>query len=186
MSKCLVVLSVVALLLGGCGSKYVIVEPKEIARIIDAATDSRFTHDGVEYVAREVDGQLILRIVNTTQQPIEILTGGRVMDPAGVAHLIDARVIEPNQSSKFELPPTVQLSESQRLARSIGEPTAGSVDGPVYRGDNRQQPVLRTPGQPKPAARWSWNNNGVVRVAMRLKVDGTERSVLFVIRKEAK
>jgi len=175
-----------AMISGGCASQYNIIEPKELAQTVDPAGESRFTHQGIDYVIREVDGRLTLRVINTSGESMELMPGSRVFDPTGAAHLLEPRQIAKNESYKIELPPVAGVASNARGGGAMPDATAGSVDGAVYRTEMRQQPVIRKPGDPMPQPVWAWRNESNVRVALRIRSGQTETSHLFLIRKAAK
>jgi len=103
----LCLLCLLATAAGGCATyEYNLVQPADLTRHIGSKGDEVVSVDPLQYRLRAVDNRLVMRIVNPTEDPIE-LVGPRstVVDPAGQSHPLRAQTIAPNSFIKLIFPP---------------------------------------------------------------------------------
>jgi hypothetical protein len=101
-------LMAVLLCLGtGCAHyEYNLVRPPELTRHIGTETDEVFTVDPLQYRLRTVDNRLVVRIYNTTDDPVELLgTRSTVVDPDGQSHPLRGQTIAAGSFIKLIFPP---------------------------------------------------------------------------------
>ncbi len=166
----------------GCSTRFAIVEPKADAQTLLPGGEARFSKDGVDYVLRQVDTGLVLRVVNVSDKSVEILAGSRVTTPTGAAVLIPPITIASRDAFKIELPPSTEQDRTRRVAQSLSETRVGSNDEPVYRTGLAQQPFINQTGV-RSVQTWSFASGKSVRVDLRLNIAGEERSHLFVFKR---
>ncbi len=95
------------LLLTGCYHyEYRIVSPPELRQTIFTNRETIIHRDPMEYRFRDEQDYLVVRIFNTTQEPVQLLgQQSSVVDPGGQSHPMLGRVIPPGAYIKFILPP---------------------------------------------------------------------------------
>lgn len=106
-----------ALFLTGCARyEYDIVEPADLARHIGRGAENQVVlqRDPLEYRFQSYEDRLVMRIINTTDQPVELL-GDRsyAVDPHGESHPLTSQSIAPNSFIKLILPPMRTLYRAQ-------------------------------------------------------------------------
>jgi len=98
-----------ALILGGCARyEFDVTQPPELAAThVGRDKETTFVRDPLTYHARSVEGRLILRIENTTDDAIQLNSPpSYVVDPDGESRPLPRSVnIAPHTFSKLVLPP---------------------------------------------------------------------------------
>src|SRR5688572_7335810 len=95
------------LLLSGCASyEFDLIHPPQHASHIGEDLDRLVTIDPLEYRMRTVENRLVMRIYNTTDEPIQ-LRGDQsvVVEPEGESHPLRGQTIAPGSFLKLIFPP---------------------------------------------------------------------------------
>jgi hypothetical protein len=93
--------------LTGCARyEFELVQPQELARHIATKTDQVVSIDPLEYRLQSMDGRLVMRIYNRTNDPIELLgSKSAVVDPRGQSHPLRDQTIAAQSFVKLIFPP---------------------------------------------------------------------------------
>jgi hypothetical protein len=95
------------LLATGCARyEFDLIEPPDLAQHISRDRESIFKRDELEYQLQSYDNRLVMRIVNPTDEAIELIgPESFVVDPNGQSHPLRSQSIAPHSYIKLILPP---------------------------------------------------------------------------------
>ena len=164
--------AVAVFLLGGCARyEHDLVAPPDLARHIGSNEDAVVADAPLEYRLRSVEGRLVMRVYNPTQDPITLLgEKSYVVDPNGQSHPLRGQTIAPDTFVRFILPP-------MRPGYYQSNPTIGIGLGVGFsraRFDRRFGPPFYDPFYDEPryytfydesdTTYWNWEGETSVRV----------------------
>jgi hypothetical protein len=163
---------VVVLLTTGCAKyEYDIVSPAELRAHIGTKSDTKTTVDPLLYRWRTIDNRLVVRIFNSTDDPIQLLgEKSTAVAPSGESHPLRGQTIAPQSHAKLILPP-----RRPRVYNSSG-PTFGVGVGMRVDARDRGYPDYNDRFDDAPrylaiydddnALYWDWNGETEVRLSL--------------------
>jgi hypothetical protein len=94
-------------LLSGCATyEFDLVKPERLAAHVGRKTELRAPEGPLEYRFIAYENRLVVRILNTTDEPIQLLGGqSSAVDPRGESHPLRSQMIAPGSFIKLILPP---------------------------------------------------------------------------------
>lgn len=98
---------ILLLLSGGCARyEFDLVEPADLATHIGRDREAIFKRDELEYRMQTVDSRLLMYVVNSTDEQIDLIgPQSTAVDPAGQSHPFRSQSIAPHSFVKVILPP---------------------------------------------------------------------------------
>lgn len=157
----------------GCATyEYDIVRPAEFAGHVGSKTDRVVTLDPIEYRFLAVDNHLVVRIFNTSGEPIQLLgQQSSLIDPQGQARGVPSQTIYPAAFLKFILPPmppnvtptgpSVTFGLGVGIGRRDDDPPPIVLPADSPRPD---QPPIYIDVITDPAYVWDWPDKTEVRL----------------------
>ena len=162
------------LIAGGCARyEFDLVEPADLATHIGQNKESIVKRDELEYQFQAVDNRLLVYIVNSTDDAIELIgPQSTAVDPAGQSHPFRSQSIAPHSYVKLILPPLRPYYRSG--------PTFGVGLGiHAYRGRDPFWPGFYDPFWEEPryftvvdetdTLYWSWEDESEARVRLTFR-----------------
>jgi hypothetical protein len=174
--------------ISGCAKyEFNLVQPADRSQHIGAKTDAVVAIDPLEYRLRAVDGRLVMRIFNPTEDPIELI-GPKctVVDPKGQSHPLRSETMAGGSFIKLIFPPM-----RPRVYQPYYGPTIGVGVGYSARGacrPFRYQPMPSTPRyftvyDESDTYYWDWKGEGEVRIALVFRRGDKEFRHEFLFRR---
>jgi len=98
---------VLLMIVGGCARyEFDLAEPADLATHIGRDKETVIKRDELEYRMQAVDSRLLMHIVNSTDDAIELIgPESTAVDPAGQSHPLRSQSIAPHSFVKLILPP---------------------------------------------------------------------------------
>src|SRR5882762_9338797 len=98
---------ILSLLAGGCTRyEFDLAAPPDLATHIGRDKESVVKRDELEYRMQAVESRLLMFVVNSTDDPIELIgQESTAVDPAGQSHSFHSQSIAPHSYVKLILPP---------------------------------------------------------------------------------
>jgi len=102
------------MMVGGCTRyEYDLVEPADLAAHVGRDKVTVIKRDELEYRMQAVEGRLLMYIVNSTDDAIELVgPESSAVDPAGQSHPLRSQSIAPHSFIKLILPPMLPYYRS--------------------------------------------------------------------------
>jgi hypothetical protein len=168
----------------GCANyEFDVVRPQDSAKHVGKSEDAIVKLDPLEYRLRTIDGRLVIRIFNPTDDNVSLL-GDRssVVAPDGQSHPLQSQSIAPNSYGKLILPP--QRPQIERTGPSFGI-GFGTVIGDRRRfntlqGDTFDEPRYFTIVDDSNLY-WNWDGESQVRIRLFYDRNGRNFSDEMVI-----
>lgn len=135
--------------------------------------------DGVNYELRQVDDRLVLRFVNATSSPIELLATSELLDAAGASYPVEPQKLGPMVSGRVILPPRV--AQSSRWSPAPSEAGSPTDDGVFSVGRVPLEAYQR-----EPVRTFDWPLESSVTVKLRWTIEGKPVEHEFVVRRVKK
>jgi hypothetical protein len=151
--------------LPGCSpSTFELVQPPRFAQQIGSDHDTTFQISPLTYRLRAVEDHLVIRIYNTSDDPITFLGAeSYVVDPQGQSHALPNQTIAPQSFIKLILPPLPPDQTPAGPSISLGVSSSGI-------GIDAGQSALERPAAPHAAVdKWTWPGEGLVRLSFRFR-----------------
>jgi hypothetical protein len=100
----------ICVLIGGCTHyEFDVIRPPELKRHIGPSTDEALERGPLVYRLTSYENRLVMRVYNTTDDPIELLGAQSVVvDPSGQSHPMPRQTIAPHSFIKMIFPPIRQ------------------------------------------------------------------------------
>lgn len=133
----------------------------------------------MSYELRQVDDKLVLRFVNTTAAPIELLPASELLDSTGASYQVEPQKLGPMVSGRVILPPRV--AQSSRWSPAPSEAGSPTDDGVFSVG---RVPLEAYQREPVRTFDWPFDSSATVR--LRWTIDGKPAEHEFVVRRVKK
>ena len=152
----------------GCAHyEYDLVRPPDLAQHIGSNEDAVVTVQPLRYRMRTVDDSLVVRIYNSTTQPVQLLGGqSTAVDPQGQSHPLHTQSIAPNSFIKLILPPPAPDVQPSGPTIGFGLGVGrGFYGGGAY--DAWGDPYPRAYANPAASPYyWTWPGEGDARLEL--------------------
>jgi hypothetical protein len=159
-----------AILVGGCARyEFDIVEPPHLARHIGGASEGEavIRRDDLDYRMSAYEGRLVLRIANSSEDPIELLGAeSYVVDPGNQSHPLASQSIAPHSFIKLILPPLRPIYRAEPVFGFGVSASRGLPDRqPRVIDDAPPHMILYDDAQ----TYWAWEGESAVRLRLAWK-----------------
>ncbi|MFT3786317.1 MAG: hypothetical protein QM770_09135 [Tepidisphaeraceae bacterium] len=133
--------------------------------------------DGLDYEFTQVEDKLVLRFVNRTGKPVELLPNSLMIDSRGVGYPIAGQTLAPDSAGRVVLPP-------RDIALDFGEPAA-SEEPIVSSNDDGLHTIA---GQSietyhKRVKSFDWPADQTAKVRLDWSIAGDTKSHEFTVRR---
>jgi hypothetical protein len=183
------------LLAGGCARyEYDLVEPADLAAHIGRDKDTVIKRDELEYRFQVVDSRLLMYIVNSTDDQIELVgPQSTAVDPGGQSHPFRSQAIAPHSFVKLILPPmrpyyragpTFGIGVGVHAHRGHGSYWGGGVYDPFVYDPFLDEPRYFAVYDESDALYWNWDGEGEARIRLTFQRGREEFHHNFLIRRK--
>jgi len=167
-------LLVLLLLAGGCAKyEFDLVEPADLAAHVGRDKETVIKRDELEYRMQAVENRLLMFIVNSTDDAIELIgPESTAVDPGGQSHPFRSQSIAPHSYVKLILPP---LRPYYRAGPTFGfglgihgsrepDPLWLRFDDPLW-----EEPMYVAVYDETDTLYWSWEGESEARIRLTFK-----------------
>jgi hypothetical protein len=175
-------LMLTALFAIGCAHyAFDLVSPPELQRSIDAKAATEVQVGPLAYVLQQAEDRLVITVRNDTDGAVKLVgSDSYVVDPRGESHPLPTRTIAPHAVTKLIFPPlnpSLQRGPVFGFGVGVGYSNAGGSGVGVGAGTGAYDDFGATPRYYSadvgdPAAYWSWDGPGTIR--MRLAYESAD------------
>jgi hypothetical protein len=184
----LIVLTLLMTCVGCATYEYDIVQPEALAGHIPAKPPRRFEIGPLGYQWQSYDNHLILQVLNTTDDPIELLGAqSYVVDPTGQSHPLTSQTLAPHSFIKLILPPIPPRIQrgGPSIGIGLGVGSAGGAWDRGYGGVGVAEPIGRPDYLVYTAGStgefWEWDGQSDVRLLLVFRAGDQTLRQAFVL-----
>ena len=163
--------SLLLMLAAGCARyEYDLISPPDLRTHIGTKADAVTAVDPLVYRWRTVDGRLVVRVFNPTDDPIELLgPKSTAVAPSGQSHPLRGQTIAPQSHAKLILPP--RRPRVYNSGPTFGVGVGMRVDARDRGFPHDHDPFAREPRylavyDDDNAIYWDWNGETDVRLSL--------------------
>src|SRR3954468_1997037 len=178
------------LLAGGCARyEFDLVEPADLAGHVGPDKETILKRDELEYRMQSVDSRLLMYIVNSTDDQIELVgPQSTAVDPAGQSPPVPSQAIAPHGFVKLILPPmqpyyragpTFGIGVGIHAHRGHGSYWGGGLYDPLW-----DEPRYFAVYDETDALYWNWAGEGEARIRLTFQRGREEFHHNFLIRRK--
>jgi hypothetical protein len=172
--RCAPLLALLAapLLLAGCATyEYDLLKPEQLATHIGRKQEVKIALDPLEYHFLAYENHLIVRIVNPTDDPIQLVGAqSAAIDPKGESHPLRTQTIPPGTFVKLILPPPrpTVYDPNPRIGFGIGVLGAAGHPGywDPYGSGFYDEPRYYTVYDTADNSYWNWEGESTARLLL--------------------
>lgn len=161
-----------AILVGGCARyEFDIVEPPHLARHIGGTSEPEtvIRRDDLDYRMTAYEGRLVLRIANSSDDPIELIGAeSYIVDPGNQSHPLTSQSIAPRSFIKLILPPLRPQYRTEPMF-GFGLGVSASRELPNRQSCATANAPLYLAVVDELQAYWSWEGESTVRLRLAWK-----------------
>ena len=172
-SRTLSSLLVVVPLLTGCATyEYDLVQPEQFATHIPRKSEVKLAIDPLDYRFLSYENHLIVRILNPTDEAIQLLGGqSTAVDPKGESHPVRTQTIAPGTFIKLILPPPRPQFRDEGPHFGFGIGVIGHAGhrgfyDPFYESAFYDEPRYYTMYDEADNFYWDWNGESTARLLL--------------------
>jgi hypothetical protein len=166
-------------LLTGCATyEYDLLKPEQFATHIPRKSEVKVAIDPLDYRFVSYENHLIVRIINPTDEPIQLLGGqSSAVDPSGESHPLRTQTIAPETFIKLILPPPRPQFRDDGPYIGFGVGVVGRAGhrgfyDPFYGSAFYDEPRYYTVYDESDNFYWDWNDESTARLLLTFQRGG--------------